>query len=502
MMPFACRLARWLACVVLLSVAGTAAAVPFSLMVFNIEYGGERVDFNQVIAAIRAADPDVVFLEEADLNTGKVSQALGGTHPYFDSGMQIVSRYPLYEPSGSKKAYTLAEIRPGQVVVLANAHLDSVRYGPFRMQKGASAQWLEENERVTRLSNVRHHLQVLPPLAAQGYPVFLGGDFNSPSHLDYTPQNVAVMAAVRGAGKVFEFVWPVSKAFHDAGFRDSYRDVHPDPVAKPGLTWWADKPWRPGGYYPKTVVQDRIDFIYSAGPATPLDSLVVGEPGADADIVIDPWVSDHRALVSSFDVTPQAMPVMVSVDQRFLRQGEPLSVTAQSAALSDRRYDVALVRRDAPVGRAIVRKALQVPFDRLGFGSYKLEPGEYEAVLVDDQDVEYGRKGFSVLARDAGFQMKTDKLSYRVGEPVKVSFRNGFGIKWPYIEIVRKGGGYERYSYASHDYFANPFTEAGTLVNPVHDTLTITDRLPRGDYEITYYYSDAVFVARTAFRVR
>jgi hypothetical protein len=386
--------------------------------------------------------------------------------------------------------------------VLANVHLDSVRYGPFRMQKGATARWLEDNERLTRLSNLRHHLSALPPLAAQGYPVFLGGDFNAPSHLDYTPQNVAVMAAVRGAGKVFELDWPVSRALHDAGFRDSYRDVHPDPVAKPGLTWWADKPWRPGGYYPKTVVKDRIDFIYSAGPAKTLNSRVVGEPGSDADIVIAPWVSDHRAVVSSFEVTPQAMPVMVAVDQRFLRQGQPLSVTAQAAPLPDRRHSVALVRRDEPVGRAIARKALRTPFDSLNFGTYKLEPGEYEAALVDDQDVEYGRKGFSVLAPDAGFQMKTDKLSYRSGEPIKVSFRNGWGIKWPYIEIVRKGGGYYRYTYASYDYFANPFTEAGSLVNPVHDTLTITDRLPRGDYEITYFYSDAVFVARTAFRVR
>ncbi len=358
MTPFASRLARIFTCVLMFSVASTAAAVPFRLMVFNIEYGGERIAFNQVIAAIHAADPDVVFLEEADLNTGKVSAALGGTHPYFDSGMQIVSRFPLYEPSGSKKAYTLAEIRPGEVVVLANAHLDSVRYGPFRMQQGATADWLEANERVTRLSNLRHPMQVLPPLAAQGHPVFLGGDFNSPSHLDYTPQNVAVMETVRGVGHVFELAWPVSKALHDAGFRDSYRDVHPDPVAQPGLTWWAGKPWVPGGYYPKTVVKDRIDFIYSAGPAQTLDSRVVGEAGADVDIAIDPWVSDHRAVVSSFDVTPHAMPVMVSVDQRFLRQGQPLEVTARAAPLPHRRQSVALVLRDTPVGAAVARRVL------------------------------------------------------------------------------------------------------------------------------------------------
>ena len=59
-------------------------------------------------------------------------------------------------------------------------------------------------------------------------PVFLTGDMNSPSYLDWT-----AVAAVRPQ-VAYPLVWPVSKALADAGFRDSYRDAYPDPVARPG----------------------------------------------------------------------------------------------------------------------------------------------------------------------------------------------------------------------------------------------------------------------------
>ena len=68
--------------------------------------------------------------------------------------------------------------------------------------------------------------------------------------------------------------WPASKALADAGFGDSYRDVHPDPVADPGFTW------SPGG--PETQQHDffdRIDWVLHAGPATTLTSRLVGEKG-------------------------------------------------------------------------------------------------------------------------------------------------------------------------------------------------------------------------------
>ena len=46
-------------------------------MVFNIEEGGEGVDLAKVIEAIQAADPDIVALQEAVTNAGRIAAALG-----------------------------------------------------------------------------------------------------------------------------------------------------------------------------------------------------------------------------------------------------------------------------------------------------------------------------------------------------------------------------------------------------------------------------------------
>ena len=88
-------------------------------------------------------------------------------------------------------------------------------------------------------------------------PVFLTGDFNSPSHLDWTPAVAAVRDDVP-----YPFDWPVSRALADAGFRDSYREVHPDPVAVPGFTW------TPGGLESDpNEVHDRIDWVLARAGA-------------------------------------------------------------------------------------------------------------------------------------------------------------------------------------------------------------------------------------------
>jgi hypothetical protein len=64
-------------------------------------------------------------------------------------------------------------------------------------------------------------------------------------------------------------------------------------------------------------VHDRIDWVLSMGPATATASSVVGEAGnRTRDIAVDPWPSDHRGVVSTFDVTPALCRVLVAVESR------------------------------------------------------------------------------------------------------------------------------------------------------------------------------------------
>ena len=102
-------------------------------------------------------------------------------------------------------------------------------YGPELVRDGKPAAKVLKTERETRLPEIRPYLRPLSRQAARGVPTFLTGDFNSPSHLDWTPAVAAVRPQVK-----YPLRWPVSAALAGAGFRDSYREVYPDPVARPG----------------------------------------------------------------------------------------------------------------------------------------------------------------------------------------------------------------------------------------------------------------------------
>ena len=48
-------------------------------------------------------------------------------------------------------------------------------------------------------------------------------------------------------------------------------------------------------------VFDRIDLVYYAGAGiVPTEVAIVGEDAANADIVIDPYPSDHRGVAATF----------------------------------------------------------------------------------------------------------------------------------------------------------------------------------------------------------
>jgi hypothetical protein len=117
---------------------------------------------------------------------------------------------------------------------------------------------------------------------------------NEPSHLDWTS------AAAAAGVHAIKVAWPASLSTVNAGFRDSYREIHPNEVAFPGNTWTP----MPAA----NEVHDRIDFVYSSGVGVnTTNSQLVGESTAKADIVASPYPSDHRAVVGTFSATPQAL---------------------------------------------------------------------------------------------------------------------------------------------------------------------------------------------------
>ena len=277
-------------------------AMNLDVLVYNVEYGGGP-DTDKVI---RSLDADVVGVLESYERLPTIAERTG--YPYYNTSLQLLSKYPILEPSGGAGLYALLEVEPGYVVPFFNEHLDYVAWGPRGLRNGNSVASVIESENRVRTSALDRPIAAMEGLIDDGYPIFLTGDFNEPSSLDYTGN------AVGSHEGIDEPVpWPVSEKLLDLGFRDSYRDAHPDPVAEPGVTH------RSG---------ERIDYVYAAGPSTTLDSKIVGERGGeDVDIEREPWTSDHRAVLSSFEVTPVAMPTMVAVDARLRTVGDEIDVT-------------------------------------------------------------------------------------------------------------------------------------------------------------------------------
>ncbi|MGD2016747.1 MAG: endonuclease/exonuclease/phosphatase family protein [Planctomycetota bacterium] len=83
-------------------------------------------------------------------------------------------------------------------------------------------------------------------------PLLVGGDWNCPSHLDWTPDTARAFRFKRALDL------PVSRSMQAAGFLDTFREVHPDPLRRPGFTW---TPMVRGTVDEPTPL-DRIDRLY------------------------------------------------------------------------------------------------------------------------------------------------------------------------------------------------------------------------------------------------
>jgi endonuclease/exonuclease/phosphatase family metal-dependent hydrolase len=409
---------------VTIPLAFAGSPVHVSVMTFNLENGGTQVSFNNVALAVKKAGADIVGIQEAWGNTPRLAKAL--RWKYYNSRQHIVSRFPLFEAVDSHGLYVFVEIRPGEFVAMANMHLPDEPYGPDLIKKGIAVEAVIDNERKVRLPTALPFITKMTTLAKQGIPVFLTGDFNSPSDLDWSASTVNVLRNHR-----YAVAWPVVKTIEENGLRDSYRKIHPNPVKEPSFTWPAMRPIVKNsidGFNPSlTDLPDRIDFIFSAGLVRVVDSQIVGEANnKDLKISVSPWPSDHRAVVSRFEVIPAAFPrrnltpvvtrspsaesPVISVDKHVVHPGEAISITWNYAP--GNRYDYVRISRagsnhhtleNAPrlytQGEVMgsVKYALQTAKGNLldwyksDTENWPLKSGIYDIKLVEDD-------GYTVLA--------------------------------------------------------------------------------------------------------
>lgn len=487
------------------NIATAGDTVELKVLSFNIWYGGEQVSFEQVLKVIRAADADIVALQEPDGNTLRI--AAGAGYAYADVRRHIISRFPLFdsglgeitEPGvqpysvtglDSNALHVWAMVSPGRVVAVGNTHLTSSPSGPDVLRATGSVEAALRTEREKRVPEAQRLAAGFGRLARAGVPLFLAGDFNSPSHLDWT-------AATAGSrpGVSQPVAWPVTQTMMQAGLTDSFRSVHPDPVRDPGITY------TPG--YPHPMVKadeivDRIDYIWTAN-ASVLKSEIVGEAGNPAvSLGFSPWPSDHRALLSTFRVVPMTAPALIAVEPRPVVQGQTLILRASMPGRAD--WSGVIVPRGGDPGRDAI-----AGIDRIGFwerpsiklSSRELAPGRYDAVLLDTARQELARTRFSVVARDAVPLVAVVKPSYAPGEPIGVRWQAAPGSRFDWLGVYRRG------DPNVYGYLGFVTTGARHEGEVSIEPSMLTEALTPGDYEVRLLHDDSyVVLAGVPFTIR
>jgi len=268
------------------------------VLAFNIWVGTGNVSdgYNKGLDSVLISDADIVAVCENNGRAGDWANDLGWHSFELGGDNAVLSRYPITDTftAGATAGSTVRIAgSPLREVNFWSCHLTAYPYGPYdiRDTNGSDAAriaaGLAAESNSGRLSQVRNVLSSAASqlAAADTAPVFLLGDFNCPSHLDWTP---ATAAADQHFGLVVD--WPVTRATENAGMIDAYRAVYPDPVIQPGDTW---TPIDPGD------VQDRIDMVHFKGaPLSVMDCRVF------TTIPQGRWPSDHAGTLAEFSLTP------------------------------------------------------------------------------------------------------------------------------------------------------------------------------------------------------
>lgn len=288
-------------CICLIAGLATAAraqsGTSLRVMSYNIWLGGANAGpLSRTVGVIQTAQADIIGIQERGSNGPAIANALGYYYQSLSGSTAILSRFPIVQTLtyGVK-----VQVSPLQEAFVFDVHLAAYPYQPYDIRDGlitTEAQAIAAAQ-ATRGAATTALLSNMSSAMASGIPVFLTGDFNEPSHLDWTAE-----AAAAGRNFGMQVDWPTSRAVVNAGLTDAFRALRPDVFADPAFTW---TPGYPAPSVTGDEVFDRIDFVYYTGNGvTPLLAQTLGYDANDGstDIAIQPYPSDHRAVVIEFDV--------------------------------------------------------------------------------------------------------------------------------------------------------------------------------------------------------
>lgn len=316
------------------------------VMQFNIWQEGTMVPggFEALADEIIRQNPDIVMLSEVrnykDTRfCDRIVEALARRgveyHSFFSTDTGLLSRteisdstvvFPYVDDHGT--VHKLVTEIDGHRVAAYTAHLDYLNDTYYEVRGYDGNSWHQIDPVTDRDELIRRNLlsrrDEAATLAAEdiakekalGSLVFLGGDLNEPSGLDWT-EATAHLADHNGV--VID--WPTIEILHGAGLVDTYRAIYPDPVTHPGYTYPSSNeimPVKKLSWAMTADERDRIDYVfYLPDPRLTLTSVNIVGPQRDIirgertetewglrDITapLGVWPSDHRAVVARFNL--------------------------------------------------------------------------------------------------------------------------------------------------------------------------------------------------------
>ena len=280
------------------------------IMSFNIWVNGAGVNdgVQKVVDEIQLVNPNIVLLQEAYGIALSIAEYLDWYVYNSSSSTAIISQYPITELflDQTFNSFIGARIQissnPIKDIIVCSVHLSPYPYGPYEIcfaSVADSTELLLIDSLSGRLPQINSLVSTMVQhiANADSIPIFIGGDFNTPSHQDYT-----AATASDHCGSIYQ--WPVTQLLTDNGMIDAFREIHLGPDIDPGNTWSPIYEINPDNNLPEP--QDRIDLIFYKGENITNLSCNLSIGGGDVNYypnhLENDWPSDHAAVVGQFEV--------------------------------------------------------------------------------------------------------------------------------------------------------------------------------------------------------
>ncbi len=326
-----------------LLLVGYARATTFRVLQFNIWQEGTVVEggYDGIVQQIIDSKADLIaFSEVRNYNNtrfcDRIVQSLkekGETfYSFFSYDSGILSRFPITDSStvfplqdDHGSVYKAVLKIDGREIAFYTGHLDYLNCTYYDIKGYSGKDWskrppltnldsiMADNESSKRDDAIRNFIAESAKDREKGRIVIIGGDFNEPSHLDWTE---ATKNLYDRQGLIVP--WTVSKMLEVAGYKDSYRVMYPNPEKNPGITYPADcagASIKKLTWAPESDERERIDFIYySPDKGLKLkDAIVWGPSGSickskrvlekeQTKIGTGVWPTDHKAVLVTFEI--------------------------------------------------------------------------------------------------------------------------------------------------------------------------------------------------------